>query len=203
MDKLVALNNIEQVARQRNLFLILTILLAISCAGLTAKLLTEDKKVILVPGLMQEVWLQSGRVSESYLAESSLMYLPLLLDLNHEIVDYNASIICKYVSQSEPIYMKKMQEYFADAKQQYKQFGLSTYFAVKNLEVDSKNLTVIANGILTSKFGDRGLESISISYKIIYEWLSGRLRLKEFSKVLTDKEQELNSKQTKNLEVDK
>jgi type IV conjugative transfer system protein TraE len=143
MEKIIAIGNIQQVARQWNLFLILTMLLCVSCLGLSAKLLTSNEKVILVPSLSQEIWTSNNGVSKGYLEETSLMYLPLLLDLNSEIIDYKAAIIFKYISQSDPTYMKNIQNYFADTKETYKKFALSTYFSIKNLEVDSKNLQVI------------------------------------------------------------
>jgi len=103
--------------------------------------------------------------------------------LNPEIVDYHAGAIFKYVSQSDAKYMKNIQNYFADCKEQYKKFGLSTYFATKNLEVDSKNLIVVANGTLASRFGDHGFETRLASYRLSFEWVGGRLRLKEFVRV--------------------
>jgi hypothetical protein len=97
MEKIIAIGNIQQVARQRNLFLILTLLLCLTALGLSVKLLTNNEKVILMPSLSQEVWISNNGVSKGYLEETSLMYLPLLLDLNPEIIDYKAGIIFKYI----------------------------------------------------------------------------------------------------------
>lgn len=191
MEKIIAIGNIQQVARQRNLFLILTTLLCVSCLGLSAKLLTSNEKVILVPSLSQEIWTSNNGVSKGYLEETSLMYLPLLLDLNSEIIDYKAAIIFKYISQSDPTYMKNIQDYFADSKETYKKFALSTYFSIKNLEVDSKNLQVIAAGMLTSRFGDKGFEVSPTSYQLSYEWLGGQLRLKEFVRINENQEADI------------
>jgi hypothetical protein len=88
MEKTIAIGNIEKVAKQRNLFLILTILLCATSLGLSIKLLTGNEKVILVPGLRGEVWTSKAGVSKGYLEETSLMYLPMLLDLNPEVIDY-------------------------------------------------------------------------------------------------------------------
>lgn len=180
MEKSAGLINLEGLARQRNLFVGLSLLLSVSLMLVSIKLVTTDEKTILVPGLTQEVWTKEGGVSTSYLEEATLMYLPLLLDLNPEIIDHKASVIFKYVSQSDTSYMKKMQDYFADAAKKYRQFSLSTYFSVKNLELDAKKLQVKANGVLTSRCGEEGFETNKISYLLKYEWLGGKLRLKEF-----------------------
>ena len=116
------------------------------------------------------------------------MYLGLLLDLNPEIIDYKASLIFKYISQSHPTYMKNIQNYFAERKEKYKKFTLSTYFSIKSLQVDSKNLQVTADGILTSRFGDKGFEVSPVSYLLSYEWAGRQLRLKEFVRVKEDKD---------------
>lgn len=183
MDKNIGISNIESVKGQRNLLLGFTIL-SLSCLLLVSlKLITTEEKTILVPGLTQEVWTKEGGVSASYLEETTLMYLPLLLDLNPEIIDHKGAVIFKYVSRSDQEYMKKLQNYFAENKEKYKQFGLSTYFAVKNIEVDTKKLLVKANGILTSRYGEKGFETTPQSYLISYEWTGGKLRLKEFVQV--------------------
>lgn len=183
MEKEIALHGIRDLSRQRNLFLLLTIVLSISCASLSLKILSSEEKVILTPGLRQKIWVSGGGVSKAYLEESTLMYLPLLLDLSKEVIDYKANIILKYVSQSDPKYLQALQQYFAGAKEQYDRFDLATYFSVKNMEVDPKALKVIANGVLTSKYGQEGYENTQARYQVTYEYVSGDLRLKEFVKL--------------------
>lgn len=189
MEKAIAIGNIEQITKQRNLFLLLTILLCFSSAGLTLRLLTSSEKVILVPGLSSELWTSKDGVSKSYLEETTLMYLPMLLDLNPEVIDYKAALVFKYISQSDPSYMKSIQAYFADSKEKYKKFALSTYFSIKSLEVDSANLQATASGILTSRFGDKGFEVSPASYLLSYEWAGRQLRLKEFVKIKEAKDE--------------
>jgi type IV conjugative transfer system protein TraE len=188
MEKTIGIANIEAVARQRNLFLVLTLMLSITLAVLSVKLMSSDEKIVLVPGLSQQVWVENKGVSKGYLEETTLMYLPLLLDLNPEIIQHKVGVIFKYISQSDPKYMKNIQEYFANAKEKYKKFGLSTYFSAKNLEVDIKALTVTANGTLTSRYGERGFETQAASYSLSYEWLGGHLRLKEFIRLPNETE---------------
>ena len=200
MEKLIAIGNIENVSRQRNLFLAVALILLVTSSCLALKLLTTDQKIVLVPGLNQEVWVSGAGVSRSYLTETTAMYLPLLLDLNSEIIDFKASTIFKYISQSSPLYMRKIQEYFAGNKEKYKKFGLSTYFSVKNFEVSEKNLQVIANGTLTSRFGNKGLETVATSYLLSFEWTSGKLRLKEFVRLKSEAEKIEEKKQEERLQ---
>jgi hypothetical protein len=143
------------------------------------------ERIILVPGLRQEISLSKNHVSSSYLEEmSALVFLPALLELSSEVVLYKRDLILKYTSGSEAHYMQDISKYFAIALEQYKKFDLSTYFTVKNMEIDQERLVVIANGILTSIYGKRGFESSAASYRLSYEFTGGELRLKEFTRII-------------------
>ncbi|MBP7189646.1 MAG: hypothetical protein KA998_00150 [Rickettsiaceae bacterium] len=186
MNKKVMSLNIEMVARQRNLFLILSVMSVLSSMMLAYKVLTSEEKTILVPGLNQEVWTNKDGVSSSYLEEVSSMYIPFLLDLDSGCIDWKREKLFKYVSRSDAVYIKSLANYFASAKKQYSQFSLSTHFAVKNFKINQKDLTVEAHGQLTSHFGERGVTSMPAIYRLSFEWVSGRLLLTEFVKLSKD-----------------
>jgi type IV conjugative transfer system protein TraE len=183
MQKQVMKGNIEQVARQRNFFMVLLCVVTFTSAALGLKLITTDEKVILVPGLTEEVWISTSGVSSSYLEEMSAMYLPLLLDLDADSIDWKKQHLLLHVSQSDESYMKSLVEYFAVTKEKYQQFSLSTHFSVKSFEVNPKNLTVKAFGQLSSRYGERGYQSIPAIYGLSFEWVAGKLLLKEFVKL--------------------
>lgn len=177
------IGNIEQVARQRNIFIFLCMISISACLILGIKMISSNERIILVPGLHQEVWTSKNGVSSSYLEEVAAMYLPLLLDLDHTSIDWKRERLLAHVSQSDPAYIKSLTEYFARTKEKYKQFSLSTHFAVKKLETNPKELTVKAQGQLISRFGEKGFESIPATYGISFEWVAGRLYLQEFVKL--------------------
>ena len=56
MEKTEVIANASKLAKQRNLFLALTIALAASNFCLTLKVLTTNERTVMVPGLNQEVW---------------------------------------------------------------------------------------------------------------------------------------------------
>ena len=79
--------------------------------------------------------------------------------------------------------MRELTDYFARTKDKYKQFSLSTHFAVKKLETNQKELTVKAHGTLISRFGEKGFETIPAIYGLSFEWIGGKLLLQEFVKL--------------------
>lgn len=180
MEKTVMIGQVDRITRQRNSCLALAAVGILSSLLLSFKIASTEGRVVMVPGLNQEVWSSASGVSSSYLEEASAMYLPLLLDLNGSVIDWKREHLFKYVSRSDPSYMKALADYFAKSKEKYKKFGLSTHFAVKNFEVNEKKLLVKASGQLISRFGERGFKSDPVSYLMSYEWKSGKLLLKEF-----------------------
>jgi type IV conjugative transfer system protein TraE len=175
--------NYETVARQRNLFILLCMLSMSICLVLGIKILSNRERIILVPGLNREVWASKDGVSSSYLEEVAAMYLPLLLDLDYTSIDWKRERLLSHVSQSDAVYMKELSDYFARTKDRYKQFSLSTHFAVKKLETNQKELTVKAYGTLISRFGEKGFEIIPAIYGLSFEWIGGKLLLQEFVKL--------------------
>lgn len=193
MQEKILSDQVRILTKQRGLFLILTLMLSFICCGLTLKLITTRDKTILVPGLAQEVWLGQGKISESYMQELSLMYLSMLLDLNKDVIGYKEALISKYISHRSTKYMKAIRQYFSHVKEQYKQFGLSTYFSVKSLEVNASDNSVIAKGVLTTKFGDHGIDVKEASYFMNFDLAGSTLRLKEFYHL--ESEEELKKKE--------
>lgn len=184
MEKKEAIANTTMLARQRNLFLLLTVMLSASGVGLTVKILMMKERTVMVPGLNQQVWVTGEGVSASYLDEMTRMYLPLFLDLNHEDIEYKARDVMKYVSQSDPSYLGAIQKYFAEKKEEYKKYRLWTAFKPRDFEIDSKGLTVRVTGSLHDMFGARGnVVTNSTSYIISYEWIGGKLYIKQFMRI--------------------
>jgi type IV conjugative transfer system protein TraE len=177
------IRNIETVARQRNLFMLLCMLSMCICLILGIKIVRNSERVILVPGLNREVWASKDGVSSSYLEEVAAMYIPLLLDLDYTSIDWKKERLLAHVSQSDASYMQELTDYFARTKEKYRQFSLSSHFAVKKLETNPKELTVKAYGTLISRFGEKGFESTPAVYGLSFEWIGGKLLLQEFVKL--------------------
>ncbi len=181
--------NIEMVARQRNVLLMISVLTLICLLITCIKLLTTSEKTILVPGLHQEVWTTDKKVSSGYLEESTAMYLPLLLDLDVTSMDWKRDRVLAHVAVTSDNALKNLTEYYAKAKLQYEHFSLSTHFALKKMETDTDNLRVRAYGQLISRFGQKGFENEPGVYQISFVWIRGRLLIKEFVKLTREEEE--------------
>lgn len=187
MNTQVLGNNTDNTIKQRNMLLLTTGLLLVSNAFLAVSVATVDQKVVMVPALRQEMMVSNSGVSKSYLEETSLLFLSNLLDLSPSDIEHKKALVLKYTSNSNRKALKQLLEYFVMCERDYKRFSLSTYFSVKNLEIDLKNLSVIAHGILTSYYGKAGHETEKEDYKLEFEYQGGSLRLKSFVRIIDDK----------------
>jgi type IV conjugative transfer system protein TraE len=188
MNLRVAMQGVDRITRQRNLFLVLTIALSITSSALSLKILAQEERIIMVPPLSNDVTISNRKVSSGYLEQMTMVFLNSLLDLSASDVLHKRDMILKYTSNSDPSFSKKINEYFADSLEKYKNFDLVTYFTVKNMEIDEAKGEVIARGILTSRYGKHGFESNPTSYRLSFEFSGGYLRLKEFNRVVEDKD---------------
>jgi type IV conjugative transfer system protein TraE len=190
METKVAIGSIQRLTKQRNLFLLLTLLLSGSVLLLGMRLATFDQKIVLVPGISRQMTVSSNDVSSSYLEETALLFLSHLLDISASDIAHKKELVLKYTSYSNEAYSKAINDYFAASSLEYSKFDLSTHFTVKNLEIDQKNMTVLANGVLTSRYGKKGHESRPEVYKISFEYSGGLLRLKEFERLVIVKKED-------------
>jgi type IV conjugative transfer system protein TraE len=186
MNLSFAMQGGDRIHKQRNLFLLLTILLSLSSTALSIKILLQEERIIMVPPLTSEVVISNRKVSSGYLEQMTMVFLNSLLDLSAADVLHKRDIILKYTSNSDSSFVKSINEYFANALEKYKNFDLVTYFTVKNMEIDETKGEVIAHGILTSRYGKHGFESTPTSYRLSFEFSGGYLRLKEFKAVVDE-----------------
>lgn len=171
------------IIRQRNFFAGCLLLAVIANFLLVAKISSARERVIMVPGITKDLIVEGSMVSQSYLEETALLFASALLDLTSDTVDLKKNIILKHASTRSEESLKSLQNYFALKEEEHKKFGLSTFFAPKQIQVDAKNLQVFIDGLLTSTFGKRGFEQNHVKYLLSFDYVGGHLRLKEFKQV--------------------
>lgn len=177
------------IVRQRNFFAGCLALLVAANFLLVGRLASTNERIIMVPGITKELMIEGNTVSGSYLEETALLFTSALLDLTRATAEAKRDIILRHVSKRSAGAMKSLQEYFARAIDEHKKFQLSTFFAPKKLHVDSKNLQVIVDGLLTSTFGKRGFEEREVRYKLSFDYVGGYLQLREFVELKAKKDE--------------
>lgn len=178
-----SLVNSANLARQRNFFIAMTFLLVVSNFCTSVYILNSSTTTILVPGINNNMSISNRAISKSYLEEVSLMFLDMLLDLSKEDIESKRDLVLKYTKDN---YLKDIQKYYNKVSKNYKEYHLSTYFVPKSLDIDTKNLVVIAKGLITSRYGNNGVSHDKATYGLSFEYIGNYLRLKEFVKLKED-----------------
>ena len=120
MNLQVAMQGGDRITKQRNLFLVITIALSITSGALSLKILAQEERIIMVPPLSSEVMISNRKVSSGYLEQMTMVFLNSLLDLSAADVLHKRDMILKYTSNSDQSFSKKINEYFADSLEKYK-----------------------------------------------------------------------------------
>lgn len=171
------------IMRQRNFFAGIMALAVIANFLLVIKLSSASEKIIMVPGITRDLAVEGSKVSQSYLEETALLFASHLLDLTADTIAFKKNVILKHASNRSDKSLKSLQDYFAAKEEEHKKFGLSTFFSLKEMQVDTKNLQVLMEGMLTSTFGKRGFEQETVKYLLSFDYTGGHLKLREFAKV--------------------
>ena len=70
MNLRVAMQGVDRITRQRNLFLVLTVALSITSSALSLKILAQEERIIMVPPLSNDVTISNRKVrSEEHTSE--------------------------------------------------------------------------------------------------------------------------------------
>lgn len=192
------------IIRQRNFFAGCTLLIVIANFLLVVKIASTTERIIMVPGITKDLVVEGSMVSQSYLEETALLFASALLDLTADTISLKKNIILKHASTGSEQSLKSLQNYFASKEDEHKKFGLSTFFAPKQMQVNSKNLQVVIEGLLTSTFGKRGFEQNNVKYLLSFDYVGGHLKLKEFTQFKLKSKEPSNNKdeeQDKSMEV--
>jgi type IV conjugative transfer system protein TraE len=178
------------IMRQRNFFAGCMGLMIIANFLLVGRLSSTSEKIIMVPGITKDLTVEGSVVSMSYLEETALLFASALLDLTADTIDFKKNTILKHASSRSEKSLKSLQQYFAVKEEEHKKFKLSTSFTPKQMHVDSKNLQVVMEGVLTSTFGKRGWDQSNVKYLLSFDYIAGHLRLKEFAQIKPKDRQE-------------
>jgi type IV conjugative transfer system protein TraE len=190
------------IMRQRNFFAGCMALAVIANFLLVAKISSTTERIVMVPGITKDLVVEGSIVSQSYLEETALLFASALLDLTADTIDAKKNIILKHASTRSEQSLKSLQSYFASREEEHKKFGLATFFAAKQMQVDTKNLQVVIDGLLTSTFGRRGFEQNNVKYLLSFDYIGGHLKLKEFTQIKAkDKDSNKDEDQSKEAGV--
>lgn len=161
-------HNILKLISQRNAWIGIATLTAMSTVLLSTALFVKHERTILVPPhINKTLWVEGGTISKEYLEEMGMYISKLLLDLTPTSFTYNHDTLLKYATPEAYGALKKQ---FIDDGEEYTKLQLSTHFKPSEVLADQKKLHVQVKGTLTSyvagKEIESSLETVSLQFSL-------------------------------------
>jgi conjugal transfer pilus assembly protein TraE len=170
---------------QRNLFLVLiAALLMITFTQALFTLSRSERIVVVPPDLKQEIWLEQNTVSSAYLEEMALVYASLILESSPESAAYKRDIILRHTSPESYGALKRR---LIEDESRLKKEHVTTSFQPNGIKVDSSHLTVDVTGDLLRFVGEKRISQSRDTYQFQFEYKAGRLSIKAFQLIGSDK----------------
>jgi len=140
--------NVQTLLSERNVWMRIASLTALSTLMLSVAVFYKTQKVILVPPhITKSFWVQGKEVSREYLEEMGVYMAKLLRDLSSGNLDHNHGVLLRYAT---PEAYGTLAKQFLKEAQEYKSLHLTTHFKPSSVTANPERLEVEVKGVLTS-----------------------------------------------------
>lgn len=174
--------------QQRNLLVTLTTgLLALNFVQSFLVLGKDDRVVIVPPDIHREFWVQKNKVSASYLEEMAIVYADLILENTPSGAAFRRDIVLRNTASSG---FGALKSKLLEDEKRLKKEHLSTSFQANHIKVDPQKMHVEIRGDLMRYVGYKRISQSRDVYKFEFEYHHGRLLIKSFRLVKSDKNDE-------------
>lgn len=166
---------------QRNVLLMVTVIMLASNLLLAIGIFSKSEKVVIVPALKEGVAITGvNGFNESYIEQMTIFFSELLFDLTPGNIGYKRDILLRHVYAP---YYKVFTEYYKEEESKYKKYSLSSKFDITGMKVLKAGEKVEVKGLLSSKFGHDAKKQEEVIYKLGFKKSHGRLLIKSFERV--------------------
>lgn len=183
MKRLVQKSLLQYVVRHRNGYLALAtglLFLNILLVIVIISLLGNEKIILVPPKLNQSFWVNNSEVSPEYLAEMSYFFSNLRFNSTPSIASNQREVILKYV---DPKYYEALKATLINEEERISKSHITTAFYPVDVKVNVHNLQTLVTGDLVPTVGTNQLAAVRITYRLSFDYHSGRLLVKSFEEV--------------------
>ena len=173
MEKSVVVFELNKITRQRNLSIIVAIVLLITSLIQTIIIFGGERAVVLVPSSMSgEVSLSNKRVSSAYLENITRDVINTLLDVTPDNTNYSAEQILKI---THPQFYGELKQQLNKRTVDITTRKITTSFYAKSMVVNSAKNQVFVSGKLATYLGTKMVLEEEKTYSISYEYNNFKL----------------------------
>lgn len=171
-------SRVKELLKQRNLLLTFAMGLLLSNGILGIIVGLSDQRVIVMPAdLRSEVWVERGRVSESYVEEMAVFFCHLILTVSPQSAAFQRDILLRYAL---PESYGELRAKLTSEETRYKKEELSTSFRPSSLTINTLQNEVKISGDLTSYVGQKKVTQTRETYILQYRYEYAKMWIKSF-----------------------
>lgn len=177
-------NHIMVAIKERNIALMISILMVVSNLLLIIKVCTQKDRVVIVPAYQQQsFWLDQANVSKEYLEQMSLFFIENLLNLTADSIPYQRDVILKHVV---PCFYGELKKRFIEEEARYRKESLTTNIKPMKIIVDEANKITTVVGIFTSFIAGKQIKQTKDSYELKFIYEHGKLLINSFKLIASE-----------------
>lgn len=177
-------NNIFMAIKERNIALMMAVLMGVGNLLLIVKICTNKERIVVVPAYQQQsFWLDQAHVSQEYLEQMSLFFIENLLNLTADSMAFQRDVILKHVV---PEFYRELKKRFIDEEDRYRQEYLATNIKPMRIIADEAHKTTTIIGIFTSFIAGKQIKQTKDSYQLQFKYQHGRLLIESFKLIASE-----------------
>ena len=142
--------------------------------GLIYWLIGHSRTVIIPATLSEPIWIESNRVSNSYLAEMGVLLLNQYLTISAPSFNLKRNLLLHHIA---PELMGYWQKQLTALEEKLKHDDIAMVFFTHAIEVDSQHLVVTIKGDLQTLIHETRMPIKPVRYQLHFQLRSGRLWL--------------------------
>lgn len=176
MNRVIFEKNLQSLEFQRNVFLGISILLAIGTIILSSFLFFKRERIIIVPPVIEkEFWVDSQSVSPTYLEQLGLFLGQLLLGKSSQSAASQRSILLRHV---DPAYAGALKQRLIEEEEILTKQNASYVFYPVDIKVNPSEMSLTLIGDRQLFVNGKQISSAREDYTLQFSYLGSRLLLK-------------------------
>jgi conjugal transfer pilus assembly protein TraE len=173
--------NLRSLIFQRNVFLAMALLLAISSMVTCLFLFVKNDRIIITPPMIEkEFWVEGNQVSATYLEQFGIFLGQLLFNKSSHSASSQRAVILRH---TDTAYVGALRQKLVEEEEMLKKQNASYVFYPEKISVEPNALQVLLAGERITFAAGKQVSSKKESYVLTFGYAGSQLLLKSVSSV--------------------
>lgn len=184
MDRVTLDSKHQKVVTQRNIFLLFSVVMSIAIVLLSYLLILKKERIIVIPTVGANLWIEDTKVSDSYLEKFGAYVANLLLTRTPGDIDQKNKLLLEHI---HPSFFHEAKKLLKQDRENTIQSNQSLLFRPARSYIDPLKQTYVSEGELLVFIGKTGekpscAQAEQKRFTFEFECQGGRLLLKSLKR---------------------